>query len=123
MTDHSVHWYEGMFLWPHQVQLAERLTAQQLHLGHKWNLHYDWGLRAIQFDRDALANYRFAVRSLEARLRDGTTVSLPEDGALAALDLKEGFGRDLSVTVYLAVPKLQLGKANVTDPAELPRTP
>ena len=44
-------------------------------------------------------------------------------GSLAALDLKDAFGRDNAVTVFLAVPKLQLGKANVTDPAEAPPTP
>ncbi len=118
MTDTiRVHWYEGMFLLPQQMQAAERFGLQQLYLSHKWDLHYDWGLRAIELDVAALANYRCAVRSLKARLRDGTLVSVPEDGALGAVDLKPGFQRSSTVMVFLAVPRLHLGRSNVREVA------
>ena len=118
MTERAVHWYEGMFLWPHQMQLAERFGLRQLYFSHKWDLHHDWGLRAIDLDVAALANYRCAVKSLKARLRDGTLISVPEDGPLGAVDLKPAFQRAGNVTVYLAVPRLQLGQVNVRDPNE-----
>src|SRR5262249_46764575 len=50
-----------------------------------------------------------------ARLRDGTLVSIPEDGLLPALDLKPVFDRESAVTLFLAVPMLQLGRVNVAD--------
>src|SRR5262249_29449660 len=102
--------------WPHQVQAAERHALRQMHLGHKWDLHYDWGLRTFDLDVAALANYRFAVRSLQARLPDGTLVSAPEDGVLSALDLRPPLQAAPTVTVHPAVPKLEIGKPNITEP-------
>src|SRR5262249_32281671 len=77
------------------------------------DLHHNWGLRAISLDRDALANHRLVVHSLEARLRDGTLVTVPEDGTLPALDLKPAFERASAITAFLAVPVLHVGRANV----------
>ena len=121
MTDAAqVHWYEGMFLLPQQMQAAERHGLRQLYRSHKWDLHYDWGLRAVELDVAALANARCAVRALKARLRDGTLVSVPEDGSLGAADLKPAFQVADSVTVFLAVPRLSLGRANVRAPQAAP---
>jgi type VI secretion system protein ImpJ len=115
MTVRSVHWHEGMFLWPHQMQQAERFFAHQVHVSGTWDLHYNWGLRALELDMDALANRRFLARSLRARLGDGTMVSVPEDTVLPALDLKDVLGRQRDVTILLAVPALRLGKPNATE--------
>ena len=111
----SVHWHEGMFLWPHQMQLAERHYGEQLRRQHKWDVHFDWGLRTFDWEPKDLATARFVVRSLRARFRDGTLVSVPEDAALASLDLKPALERTASVMVYLAIPKAQKNKANVAE--------
>src|SRR5262249_904759 len=108
MTDRAVHWYEGMFLWPQQMQAAERFGLRQLYLSHKWDLYHDWGLREVELDVGALATYRFAVKRLQARLRDGTMVCVPDDGSLAAVELRPAFQRGGDVTIYLAVPRLDL---------------
>ncbi|MBV9122956.1 MAG: type VI secretion system baseplate subunit TssK, partial [Planctomycetes bacterium] len=115
MTVRAVHWYEGMFLRPHHFQAAQRFDTHAVQRGAKWDLHYNWGLRSIELDLDALANSRLVIRSLQARLRDGTLVAIPEDGDLDALDLKEAFARERQLTVSLGVPVLHLGKANVAD--------
>src|SRR5262249_26993384 len=115
MTARPVHWHEGMFLRPHHFQAAARHAAWDLGRATHWNLHHDWGLRHIDLDRDALANHRLVVRSLQARLRDGTLVSLPEEAGLPALDLKPSLERSPSLTVLLALPVLHLGRANVGD--------
>src|SRR5262249_42193625 len=114
MTARPVHWHEGMFLRPHHFQAAQRYAAAELARGTHWTLHHDWGLRTIDLDRDALANNRFVVRSLRARFRDGTLVSLPEDGDLPALDLKPVLEKNPSVTVLIGLPTLHLGRANVS---------
>jgi type VI secretion system protein ImpJ len=115
MTVRSVHWHEGMFLWPQQMQQAERFYAHQVHLNGTWDTHYSWGLRALEVDLDALANHRFLVRGLRARLRDGTMVSVPEDTILPALDLKDSLQSHGTLTILLAVPTLRLGKPNAAE--------
>lgn len=113
MTARAVHWHEGMFLRPHHLQAATRHTSDALHTSSQWDVHYNWGLRAFQMDADALANHRLVIRSLRARLRDGTLVSIPEDGELPALDLKPAFEREELVRVFLGVPVVRLGRSNV----------
>lgn len=117
MSTRAVHWHDGMFLRPHHFLAAQRHEAHRAHLGEKWDHHHDWGLRSIDLDLDALANYRLVVRSLEARLRDGTIVSVPHDRVLDARPLKEAFQAAGSVTVYLALPLLSPGRANAVDAA------
>ncbi len=112
MAFRAVHWHEGMFLRPHHFQTAQRYASLQAHLSEKWDLHYDWGLRSVELDLSALANHRLVVRSLRARMRDGTLVAIPEDGVLPPIDLQGAFERQSAVTVYLALPILNLGKAN-----------
>jgi type VI secretion system protein ImpJ len=113
MAARAVHWHEGMFLRPHHFQMAQRNWAAMAARGDKWDAHYNWGLRSIDLDLDALANYRCVVRSLQARLRDGTQVLIPEDAVLTPVELKNAFERTGSVTVFVGVPSLHLGRANV----------
>src|SRR5436853_433706 len=101
MTTRAVHWHEGMFLRPQHFQTAQRHWLHLANRSEKWDLQYNWGLRAIDLDLDALSNYRFVVRSLEARLRDGTLVAVPEDGILPAIDLRGAFETGNRVMVYL----------------------
>jgi type VI secretion system protein ImpJ len=114
MTVRPVHWHEGMFLRPHHFQVAERYRAHQAKLGDKWDSHYNWGLRDIELNLEGLANYRLEVLALHARLRDGTLISIPEDGRLDAVDLKGALETEKGLTVYVAVPALQLGRANTS---------
>jgi type VI secretion system protein ImpJ len=101
-----------MFVRPHHFQAAQRHAAFVAARNGRLDLHHNWGLRSLQLDRDALANHRLVVRGLEARLRDGTLVAVPEDGTLPALDLKPALER-AAVTAFLAVPVLHVGRANV----------
>src|SRR5438445_2046472 len=114
MTTRAVHWHEGMFIRPQHFQTAQRYWAHLVDRNEKWDVHYNWGLRSVELDLDALANYRGVVRSLHARLRDGTLVAVPEDGLLPELDLKTAFEGGNTATLYLGVPVLHLGRANVS---------
>jgi len=113
MSVQAVHWHEGMFLRPQHFQAADRHLRDQIAIGSKWNLHYGWGIRWIDLDTEALSNYRFLIRSAEIRMPDGTLVNLPRDGVLPAFELKHEFGREAALTMFLAVPVLQLTKSNV----------
>lgn len=114
MSEPAVYWHEGMFLRPQHFQAAERHGHDQARQSARWDVHYNWGLRSIEIDRVALQNYRFVVRRLQARLRDGTLIRVPEDsGDLAHVDLKKALEKPGPVVVSLAVPTVQLGRANV----------
>jgi type VI secretion system protein ImpJ len=105
-----------MFLRPQHFQAAIRHLDHQAARSHQWDVHHNWGLRRIDLDLDALANYRFVVRTLQLRFRDGTMVSVPEDCLVPELDLKEAFGDRVStVTVYVGLPVMRLGRVNVAD--------
>ena len=87
--------------------------ADQLRQQVQWDHPYSWGLRLIDLDVEALSNYRFVINRLRARLRDGTLVSIPEDGKLAELDLRNAFADRNEVTVSLGVPEVLLNRPNV----------
>jgi type VI secretion system protein ImpJ len=116
MTSRAVHWHEGMFLRPHHFQASHRYLVDLSRRNHNWDLHYNWGLRSIDLDLEALANHRLVIHSLEARLRDGTPVVTPRDGNLPALDLRPIFQEKETryFLVYLAVPALYLGRRNIS---------
>ncbi len=114
MNDHSVHWSEGLFISPQHFQLAERRLREEIGLAQQWHVGYAYGLRSIDIDREALSNWRVSVRTAHARLRDGTVVRFPEDSTLSPLDIPKATfrGSQDRVLVYLAVPRLQLGRKN-----------
>jgi type VI secretion system protein ImpJ len=104
-----------MFLKPQHFQLSQRHTSHLVHVNTKWNDHFTWGLRHIEIDFDALSNRRFCVRTIQARLRDGTLVQMPRDKLPAPLDLGKAFENESHVLVYLGVPRLFEGKAAVAE--------
>ena len=113
MTVRAVHWYEGMFLRPHHFQAEQRHWSHQLNRGEKWDQHYNWGVRSVDLDLEALANHRLVVRALQSPA-PGRHPGLAARGrhCLPAIELKAAFERANSVTVFLAVPVLRLGRAN-----------
>lgn len=126
-----VHWSEGMFLRPHHFQAAERHWMELAQCSERWDHAYNYGLRQITYSPEALLNGQFQVQTCMARLPDGTLVALGQgqgpdrleikqpldqmDRALQGVqvDLKQAFGMESVITVYLAVPRLKLGTANV----------
>jgi type VI secretion system protein ImpJ len=125
-----------MFLRPQHFQTADRSWAEALDTSEHWDHEYNYGIRSIEISADAIANYQVQVSSCEARLKDGTLISLTPGrepdrldlkkemeglhGALASL--KDAFGGVTTVRIYLGVPKLKLGISNVArgdDPGKL----
>ncbi len=132
MNSLPIHWSEGMFLRPHHFQAADRYWTESIHRNTLWDHPYHYGLYSLEFSREAIANYQFELTCCEARLRDGTIVTVEGgsgtdrlsllDGAGEATsptaDLDEAFARDARVTVYLGVPKLRPGRPNIIEPGE-----
>ena len=127
-----VHWHEGMFLRPQHFQAAERAWIESLQTSEQWDHEYNYGLRAIEFSAEAIANNQFQVNLCQARMKDGTLVTLSPGrepdrvdlrpalagGKSAPIDLRAALDSAATVRVYLAVPKLKLGSANVAPDGE-----
>ena len=114
MTNHAVHWAEGIFLRPHHFQSAERSLLDAVARTHDWSSPYPYGLRTIDIDVDALADWRIVIRQCHLRLRDGTQVVFPEDANLSPVDIPpRAFDRQSRLTVFLAIPRLKMGQCNV----------
>ena len=113
MAKRPVHWYEGMFLKPHHFQAAERAQRERVRESEDWLHPHDWGLRSVDLDADAVANFQVVLRSCQARFRDGTTVTVPDEVTVDAVPLQEALASASETTLFLAIPTLQASRANV----------
>lgn len=127
MKNHPVHWYEGLFLRPQHLQASERYWTERLQTSHQWDSPYHYGLFSLEYSAEALANHQFQIHQLQARMRDGTLVNLdvgqePDrvdikeamaESGLPTADLAEAFEKESVLRVYLGIPKLRMGRANV----------
>jgi len=118
MYNLPVHWSEGLFLQPHHLQAADRYWTETLQTSEQWDHEYFYGIRRLEFSPEALGNYEFQVNVCGARMKDGTLVALAPGQAPDRINLKEAFATQSTVRVFLAVPKLRMGKANVTPPGD-----
>jgi len=127
-----VDWHQGLFLRPHHFQSLERFWREQESTAHHWDFPFHYGLHALEFSPEALANYNFDVHRLHARMRDGTLVSFetgeepdrldlrdalqpPKAPEPLSVGLQEAFDKQPTVRVFLAVPRTKLGRPNVQD--------
>lgn len=122
-----VHWYEGAFLRPHHFQAADRYWSESLRLGGSFDNPHNYGLVSVEFSRESLANHQFEIRRLRARMRDGTLIDLGVGEEPDRVDLSSPLGNIAAVTknlgealndastirVYVAIPKMRLGRTNV----------
>lgn len=117
MSHRPVHWHEGMFLRPHHFQAQQRHADAAALTQSSWDCHHYWGVRYLEWDAAALANSRLVVRRLAARLRDGTSVRVPEDCELNSVDLAAALAAAPrgEFAVLLALPRVGLGRTNVAD--------
>jgi len=133
MRNPRVHWHQGLFLRPHHLQAADRHWDELAQLSHQWDSRFHYGLHEMQFSTEAIENGHFEVYSIKARMRDSTLVSLElgeesnrvdlsdalqESQPSLKANLADAFEQKTVVDVYLAVPHLKMGRANVGSPDE-----
>ena len=130
MRNLPVHWSEGMFLRPQHFQATARHWDESLATATKASDECSYGILRLDIDQAALADRQVEVRTCQARMRDGTLIWLDfnegpgrlslqdlvlrEAGLASAFD-ESGPSND-TVRLYLAVPKLDLSKPNVSPP-------
>ena len=114
MQNLPVHWSEGMFLRPQHFQAADRHWNEFISASQRWDNHYNYGLRSIEISPEALGNYHLQVTECQARMQDGSVIWFKAGQGPDRVPLNEAFERNAEITAYLAVPKLDLSRANVT---------
>ncbi len=125
----SVNWREGLFLRPQHFQAADRFFAAQLQTSHAWDHPLNYGLVSLDYSAEALANQQLDIRSIRARMSDGTIVDLGAEQQPDRISLREGlagltkafsnladaFDAQPTIRVYLGIPRLRLGRANLSQ--------
>lgn len=112
MKTRQVRWFEGMLVLPHHFQAAEAATHDLLATSLDWANPYSYGIRRIELEDESLANFEVRIPRLQARLSDGTLVSIPENGHLDTLDIRESFQGSPELYIYLVLPQIVSGKSN-----------
>lgn len=129
MAPLSVNWSEGLFLRPQHFQAADRYVSAQLRTAQAWDHPLNFGLVSLDYSPEALANQQLEIRSIQARMPDGTIVDLgteqqpdriPLREGLAGLskafaNLSEAFDAQPTIRVYLGIPRLRLGRPNLSQ--------
>ena len=122
MDTHRVHWHEGQFLRPHHFQQGARFGQAQLHGAVQSLRKHHWGFSALDVDQELLANWRLQVRRGVVRLMSGLAVRIPEDVGVGPIEIpRDAFAGGGRVRVHLAVPRQDMGRANVGEPGAAAR--
>ena len=109
----KVLWGEGLFLRPQHFQQQDQYHEARLHQTAQALHPYLWGVRAIEWDHEALKTDRLRLQSLSLIFRDGEIVEAPASDPLpVAVDLSTIPPSVLEVTWYAALPSLAPGGGN-----------
>ena len=105
--DNKVVWGEGLFLQPQHLQQQERYLERQIRASTASLTPFSYGLIRLEVDNELLTLGKFALRSVEGLLPDGTPFSMPgEVDPPAPIDLPETLR---NTTLHLILPARQAG--------------
>ncbi len=109
-------WTKGLMLTPQHLQTQDRFLEDVLEFRLSSHAFCPWGFRALEIDREALAQGAFAISAAEGVFPDGLLFSMPDsDPPPAPKPLDEYWGEDReSMQLHLALPERRLGGFNVS---------
>ncbi|QXD13865.1 type VI secretion system baseplate subunit TssK [Rhodocaloribacter litoris] len=101
-----VVWFEGMTLDPHHFQQWDRYYHSTLNARVRALARYDWGLTALEVDRERLANGELRLVRCSGVLPDGLVFDVPDDDEPPVpRNLQDYFpATQERLAVYLATP-------------------
>ncbi|RKP50981.1 type VI secretion system baseplate subunit TssK [Trinickia fusca] len=113
-------WGEGLFLRPQHFQQQDAYHEARLFESIRSIQPFNWGVRSVRFDTDALSNNQLRVTELSLIFPDGTLYAAPQADELPetqSLDtLPEGVGE---FVFYVALhPLRETGTNYSSDPGE-----
>ncbi len=100
----AVNWREGMALTPQHLQAADRHLMRRAGESAEWFHPFSYGVRRLEL---LVRDNEVVLSECEARFKDGSTLTIPEDLERDRLRAALGpafKGPDSEVTVYLAWP-------------------
>ncbi|MEG2962738.1 MAG: type VI secretion system baseplate subunit TssK, partial [Janthinobacterium sp.] len=109
-------WSEGLAIGPQQFQQLDRYHEARLQrLVSLINPHL-WGVHAVTWNRDALANNSLRADTMSLVFQDGEICEAPLSDALpSAIDLSKLPPDEHSFTFYAALPAMQAHGGNVSS--------
>ncbi len=109
-----VAWSEGMFLRPQHFQQQDLYHEERLSSRIAAISPFQWGVRELQFDTEALSDNRIELSRLDAVLPGGAVVRFPGN---AVVESREFSPDTEEFDVYIALRRVNPGEAN-TGPME-----
>jgi type VI secretion system protein ImpJ len=110
--DNKVVWSEGLFLQPQHLQQQERYLERLIRTSTGGLTPFSYGLTRFEVDNDLLSLGKFALRSAEGLMPDGTPFSMPGDvDQPLPIDLPETLR---NATLHLILPARQPGAVETT---------
>lgn len=112
----KVLWSDGLTMSPQQMQQQDRYHEARLHQIATAGAPNLWGVRALQWNRDALATKMLRADSMSLIFQDGEIYEAPgADSLPAPVDLSALPAAVTSFTFYAALPLLKSHGDNVTS--------
>jgi type VI secretion system protein ImpJ len=116
----EIHWYEGMFLRPHHLQVAQRRLETLVRASLDCAAPFTWGFVELETAKEPLENCTLRVDRCVLRMKDGTWVHVPENAEIAPLNFEAALGAGGgAVDILFGLPYLQEVRANAV-PLENP---
>lgn len=122
-----VHWHEGLFLQPQHFQAWDRHWTERVSMGEMWQNPYAYGVAEIEINSAALAAGYFQLDKLKAKTPAGTLLELSVGQQSERRDVRPALHSTANATVepqsqnssrvnvFIGVPRLRLGDANVAQ--------
>jgi type VI secretion system ImpJ/VasE family protein len=116
-----VHWYEGLFLQPHHLQVMQRGLQSDIRAARAMLTPYCYGVIESRLSQDDLADGRIRFERLRAIMPSGQEIAFPDDSNLPALDIKADLARGGgALEVLLAAPLWVKSRANAFRQGDRP---
>src|SRR4026209_2277157 len=98
----EIHWYEGLFLQPHHLQVMQRTLRQLVESNRRLAWHYPYGLIEADLSMDEPEKSNLVFNSLRVMMRSGLEVRVPNNAVLPSLEVQAALAQSGgSLTVYL----------------------
>ena len=102
MCMRQVRWQEGMLILPHHFQLAESNLREGFSTGLDLIEPCGYGIFALDVNLPSISNYEVRINHLQARFKDGTIISIPDNGRVETLNVQDELTAASEIYVFLS---------------------
>jgi len=112
----SIYWHQGLFLKPHHFQYLYARQQEENFKLKQMSQTFFWGISKLDINKKELLNKNIVIEQLELIFRDGTTISFPDNAAVAsrAFDDKDD-ELDDNLKIYIGLKSFNKNGVNVTE--------